>query len=188
LSQPQAASSSATAPEHKELALAADHPGVDIRPAQPADVDGILQIRNDTIAHSTALWTETLQTREQTVDWLDEHIRDASIVVAEVDGQFAGYAAYGPWRAWEGYRFTVENSVYVVGDRQGLGIGTALMTVLIDSARRAGMHIMIAGIEATNTGSIRLHERFGFEHAGTLREVGIKFGRRLDLTFLRLAL
>jgi phosphinothricin acetyltransferase len=164
------------------------HIGVAIRLARPADVDAILQIHNDAIAHSTALWTETPQTREETLAWLEEHLHDASIVVAEVDGQFAGYAAYGPWRAKDGYRYTVENSVYVVGDRQGLGVGTKLMTSLIDSARRAGMHVMVAGIEATNAGSIRLHERLGFEHAGTLREVGTKFGRWLDLTFLRLAL
>lgn len=100
----------------------------------------------------------------------------------------AGFAVYGPWRELDGYRHTVEDSVYVREDRQGLGIGSALLTALIASAREAGRHVMIAGIEAGNSGSIRLHERFGFHHAGTVREVGTKFGRWLDLTIMRLPL
>ena len=102
--------------------------------------------------------------------------------------EVAGFAVYGPWRTLDGYRHTVEDSVYVREDRHGLGIGSALLAALVDAARAAGHHVMVAGIDARNAASVRLHERFGFQHAGTLPEVGTKFGRWLDLTLMRLPL
>ncbi|WBO61925.1 GNAT family N-acetyltransferase [Streptomyces camelliae] len=161
---------------------------VSVRPARPDDVEAIRAIRNHAIEHSTALWTRTPQTAAQGVAWLAAHLERGSAFVAEAGGEVAGFAVYGPWRELDGYRHTVENSVYVREDRHGLGIGSALLTALIAAAREAGHHVMIAGIEAGNTPSIRLHERFGFQHAGTLPEVGTKFGRWLDLTLMRLPL
>ena len=99
-----------------------------------------------------------------------------------------GYASFGDWRAFDGYRHTVEHSVYVRSDRRGGGIGTALMRVLIARARALGKHVMVAGIEAGNAGSIALHERLGFERVGLMPQVGTKFGRWLDLAFLQLVL
>jgi phosphinothricin acetyltransferase len=161
---------------------------VTVRPARSDDVAAIRAIRNHAIEHSTALWTRTPQTQDQAVTWLDAHLERGSAFVAEVDGEVAGFAAYGPWRELDGYRHTVENSVYVREDRHGLGIGSALLAALVTAAREAGHHVMIAGVEAGNTPSIRLHERFGFQVAGTLPEVGTKFGRWLDLTLMRLPL
>ncbi|KOV60566.1 GNAT family N-acetyltransferase [Streptomyces sp. MMG1121] len=161
---------------------------VTVRPARPGDVEAVRAIRNHAVEHSTALWTQTPQTPAQGVIWLAAHLERGSAFVAEVDAEVAGFAVYGPWRELDGYRHTVENSVYVREGRHGLGIGSALLDVLITAAREAGHHVMIAGIEAGNTPSIRLHERFGFDHAGTLPEVGTKFGRWLDLTLMRLAL
>ncbi|MFJ9352359.1 GNAT family N-acetyltransferase [Streptomyces sp. NPDC101237] len=83
---------------------------------------------------------------------------------------------------------TAEDSVCVRAERHGLGIGSALLAALVAAARESGHHAMIAGVEAENTASVRLHRRFGFEHAGTGREVGVKSGRRLDLTLMRLPL
>ncbi|HEY9344436.1 MAG TPA: GNAT family N-acetyltransferase, partial [Inquilinus sp.] len=80
------------------------------------------------------------------------------------------------------------HSVYVHRDRRGGGVGKALMLELIARAKALGKHVMVAGIEAGNAGSIRLHESLGFEPAGVLREVGTKFGRWLDLAFLQLRL
>jgi phosphinothricin acetyltransferase len=100
----------------------------------------------------------------------------------------AGYASFGDWRAWDGYRHTVEHSVYVRADRRGDGIGEALMLALIERARTSGKHVMVAAIEAGNAGSIRLHEKLGFERVGHLKEVGAKFGGWLDLAFLQLTL
>ncbi|MCG7209057.1 GNAT family N-acetyltransferase [Streptomyces arenae] len=166
-------------------------PAVTVRPAEARDAEAVRAIRNDAIEHSTALWTETPQTAAEGAAWFAAHLERGSALVAEVadaPGEVAGFAVYGPWRALDGYRHTVENSVYVREGRQGLGIGSALLAGLVVAAREAGHHVMIAGIEARNASSIRLHERFGFEHAGTVREVGTKFGRWLDLTLMRLPL
>ena len=108
--------------------------------------------------------------------------------MAVAEDELAGFAVYGPWRELDGYRHTVENSVYVREDRHGLGIGSALLAALITSAREVGHHVVIADIEAKNTPSVRLHERFGFHHVATMPEVGTKFGRWLDLTIMRLPL
>ncbi|MFJ3665296.1 GNAT family N-acetyltransferase [Streptomyces sp. NPDC090106] len=160
-----------------------------VRVARDEDTRAVVAIRNHAIEHSTALWTEVTQSPAEGAAWFAAHLARGSAFVAEAEGEVVGFAAYGPWRAGlEGYRYTVENSVYVREGSHGLGVGSALMTALVDAAREAGHHVMVAGIEAGNTTSIRLHERFGFEHAGTVREVGLKFGRWLDLTIMRLPL
>lgn len=99
-----------------------------------------------------------------------------------------GYASYGYWRAWDGYRYTVEHSVYVHKAMGGKGIGRLLMERLIKTAQEQGMHVMVAAIESGNLASILLHEKLGFTHNGKMTEVGCKFGRWLDLTFLQLKL
>ncbi|MFG2881126.1 GNAT family N-acetyltransferase [Streptomyces sp. NPDC048297] len=161
---------------------------VTVRPARPDDVEAVRAIRNHAVEHSTALWTQTPQSAVEGAAWLAAHLERGSAFVAEVEGEVAGFAVYGPWRQLDGYRHTVENSVYVRTDRHGLGIGSVLLEALIASAREAGHHVMIAGIEAGNAASIRLHERFGFDVVGTVPEVGTKFGRWLDLTLMRLRL
>ncbi|OIJ68075.1 GNAT family N-acetyltransferase [Streptomyces mangrovisoli] len=162
---------------------------VRVRPAHTGDTEAVRAIRNQAIAHSTALWTQIPQTPIEAVAWLDAHLERGSAFVAEVDGEVAGFAVFGPWRAeLEGYRHSVEDSIYVREGRHGLGIGTVLLATLIDAAREAGHRVMIADIEAGNTASIRLHERFGFRHVGTLPGVGTKFGRWLDLAIMQLPL
>jgi L-amino acid N-acyltransferase len=161
---------------------------VPVRRARPGDAEAIRAIRNHAVEHSTALWTQIPQTPAEGAVWLAAHLKRGSAYVAEMDGEVAGFAVYGPWRELEGYRHTVEDSVYVGPGWHGFGIGSALMAALIASAREAGQHIMIADIEAENTASIRLHERFGFHHVGTVHEAGTKFGRWLDLTIMRLSL
>jgi phosphinothricin acetyltransferase len=121
--------------------------------------------------------------------WLAQ--RDAAgypVVVAVVDEAVVGYASYGAWRAKSGYRFTVENSVYLAAGHRGRGIGAMLLAEIIRLAQEAGMQVMVADIESRNSASITLHERFGFEHVGTVRQVGTKFGEWLDLAILELPL
>lgn len=159
-----------------------------IRAAAFSDAEAIRAIRNRAISHGTALWTTQTQSSSQAAAWLGVHLERGSGFVAEADGEVAGFAVYGPWRASDGYRHTVEDSIYVREDRHGLGIGSALLGTLIGAARDAGHHVMIADIESGNAASIRLHERHGFERAGTIPQVGTKFGTWLDLTILHLPL
>ncbi|GAA5202986.1 N-acetyltransferase family protein [Microbacterium jejuense] len=160
-----------------------------IRHADDSDLDAILAIHNHAIEHSRAIWTDHVVDRRDREQWLADH-RAAGhpVIVADVDGVVAGYAAYGPWRFKSGYRFTVEDSIYVDEAFQGQGLGALLLGELIDLARDAGLRVMIADIESGNTASIRLHERFGFTRAGLLRQIGTKFDERLDLVILELAL
>ena len=97
----------------------------------------------------------------------------------------AGFATFGDFRAWPGYRYTVEHSVHVAEAHRGRGIGTALMRILLERGAACGKHVMVAGIDADNRGSIRMHERLGFVQTGHLEEVGWKFGRWLDLVFMQ---
>jgi phosphinothricin acetyltransferase len=159
-----------------------------IRPAIADDVEAVREIRNAAIRDGIALWTGVELTSPAAAEWVGEHLERGAMLVAEIDGVVVGYAAYGPWRAKEGYRFTVDDSIYLSEAAQGRGIGRALLEQLISLAKGAGMHVMIADVEAGNTGSIVLHEKLGFEQVGTIREVGTKFDRWLDLTILSLDL
>lgn len=104
------------------------------------------------------------------------------------DGTLLGFGSYGTFRAWPAYKYTVEHSVYVRQDHRGQGLGTVLVNALIIEAGRNDLHALIGGIDATNVGSIALHEKLGFRHVGTLSQVGFKFGRWLDLAFYQLLL
>jgi L-amino acid N-acyltransferase len=159
-----------------------------IRLAEPADAEALRAIRNDVIEHSTAMWTTHLLSPADGQAWLEDNLFRRSAYVAEADGEVIGFANWSPWRPKDGYRYTVEDSVYLVAGHQGRGLGAELLRTLIGGAGDAGAHVMMASIEATNTPSVVLHERLGFEIVGTAREVGHKFGRWLDLTIMRLAL
>jgi L-amino acid N-acyltransferase YncA len=162
---------------------------VSIREAQPRDLDAILAIYNDAIATGTALWIDETVDRPNRERWLAaQQANGFPVFIAEVDDVVAGYASYGVWRAYSGYRHTVDDSIYLEPTFHGRGIGSTLMAALVAHARAAGFHVMIADIESGNTASIRLHARFGFEVSGVIAEVGTKFGRWLDLTVMRLAL
>jgi phosphinothricin acetyltransferase len=110
------------------------------------------------------------------------------VIVAEEGGEVLGYAAYGPFRAGEGYAQTVEHSVYVARRARGRGIARLLMQRLIARARAAGLHRMVGGVSADQTASLALHRSLGFAEQGRLSEVGVKRGRRLDLVLMVLAL
>ena len=162
---------------------------MNIRDATSADLDAILEIHNEAIRNSRAIWIDAEVERSDRDAWFAQHRADGHpVLVAEVDGAVVGYAAYGWYRPRLGYRFTVENSVYLRPEAQRAGIGRALMVEIIAAARAAGMHTMIAGVEASNTGSIALHESLGFVEVGRLPEVGIKYGDWLDLVLMQLKL
>ncbi|MCC2608982.1 GNAT family N-acetyltransferase [Neorhizobium petrolearium] len=158
-----------------------------VRDATEADLPTIMEIYNDAVANTTAIWNEVLVDLENRKEWFAvRKARGFPVLVAEVGGKVAGYASYGDWRAFDGYRHTVEHSVYVHRDFRGLGIGRLLMLELIARAASNGVHVMIAAIESENAASIRLHKKLGFRVAGKFSEVGTKFGRWLDLTCMEL--
>ena len=160
-----------------------------IRDATRADLAEITQIYNALLETTTHEWTETLHTVSERELWLREKRASGlpALVAAEHD-EVIGWATYGDFRdsvRWPGYRSTVEHSIHVREDWWGRGVGRALIEALVDYARREGKHVMVAGIDATNVGSIRFHERCGFIEVGRLHEVGEKFGRRLDLVLMQ---
>lgn len=161
-----------------------------IRDAVDADAPAIAAIYNDAVVNTTAIWNEVQVDAANRVVWMADRRRLGYPVLVAVDGDdtVLGYASFGDWRAFDGYRHTVEHSVYVRTDRRGGGIGKVLMRALIARARSIGKHVMVAAIEAGNQGSIALHEALGFQRTGLMPQVGMKFGRWLDLAFLQLIL
>jgi len=103
-------------------------------------------------------------------------------------GALLAFGSFGPFRAWPAYKYTVEHSVYVHKGYRGQGLGREVLLQLIAATKARQVHCMIGGIDATNSGSIALHERLGFRHVGTLPQVGFKFGRWLDVSFYQLLL
>jgi phosphinothricin acetyltransferase len=157
-----------------------------IRPATEADLPAITEIFNEVIATSTAIYADDPFSLEDRAAWFAQRRAAGYPVLVADDGDgVAGLASFGDFRAWPGFRHTVEHSVHVRADARGRGLGSALVGALFDPARALGKHVMIAGVDAANDGSIRMHERLGFRRGAVLREVGRKFDRWLDLEFLQ---
>ena len=159
---------------------------MEVRDAAEEDLAALVAIYNDVIATSTATYTTALVTLEDRRQWWRARVAAGYPVLVAVDESgVSGFATFGDFRPWPGYRFTVEHTVHVRSDRRGGGVGTRLLEALFPRAAALGKHMMIAGVDAANVASIRFHERLGFERAGCLREVGHKFDRWLDLVFLQ---
>lgn len=152
--------------------------------------DAILDIFNEAIVTSTALYDYKPRSRDSMRPWFEAKAKGGYPVIGlENDrGALLAIGSYGSFRAWPAYKYTVEHSVYVHKDYRGQGLGRVVMQELIAAARAREVHCMIGGIDAANAGSIALHERLGFRHVGTLPQVGFKFGRWLDLSFYQLLL
>ncbi len=162
---------------------------MEIRDATKADAGGILRIYNDAVASTTAIWNDQPASLESRLAWIAERKQSGYPVLVAAEGSdVLGYASFGAFRPWDGYRHTVEHSVYVDGAARRRGIGHALMDQLIARARAMHKHVMIAGIEAGNAPSLELHARLGFAKVGHLNAVGRKFDRWLDLVFMQLML
>ena len=158
-----------------------------VRDASEAELAGILAIYNHAVAHSTAIWNDVLVDLDNRREWWRGRIGAGFPVLVSVDaeGMVLGYASYGPFRPFDGYRQTVEHSVYVAENARRRGVATALLASLEARVRAAGMHVMVGGIAADNEASLDLHRRLGFSETGRLPEVGQKFGRWLDLVFMQ---
>ncbi len=158
-----------------------------IRDATHADLPGILDIYNEVVATSTAIYAVAASTPGERQAWFD--VRRAAgfpVLVCVEAGAVLGYSSFGEWRgAWAGYRHTVEHSVHVRAGRRGVGLGQALVEALFPRALEMRMHVMVGAIDAANAGSVRFHQRLGFTEAGRFHEVGRKFDRWLDLVFMQ---
>ena len=157
-----------------------------IEDATAADFEQVLAIYNEVIRNTTAVYADDEYDRTRGKEWFDAKLSGGfPFIVARDDQGVAGFGAFGAFRAWPCYRHSVEHSVHVRADRRSQGVGRALVVELKSRAAALGKHVMIAGIDADNVASIRLHEKLGFSRVGHLREVGFKFGRWLDLAFLQ---
>lgn len=152
--------------------------------------EAIQAIFNQVILTSTALYEYEPRSLASIADWFAAKQRGQYPVLGCVDAEnrLLGFASYGPFRDKPANRFTLEHAVYVADQAQGLGIGRQLLLALMARARADGYHMLVAAIDADNQPSIRLHERLGFQHSGTLRQVAFKFDRWLDLSFYQLLL
>jgi L-amino acid N-acyltransferase len=157
-----------------------------LRAARDGDLDAILTITNDAIAHSDAIWAISPMTRDQRAAWFADRTKAGLPVLVATDtaDTVLGFGSYGPFRLYEGYRRTIEHSVYVAADARGRGIGRMLLDALIAEATAQGFHIMIGAITADNAPSIALHRAAGFTESAVLPQVGQKFGRWLDLLLM----
>ncbi|WP_422403733.1 GNAT family N-acetyltransferase [Pseudomonas sp. GZD-209] len=160
-----------------------------LRDALAEDLPGILDIYNDAVRNTTAIWNETPVDLANRQAWFEARAQQGYPILVAVDETgVLGYASFGDWRPFEGFRHTVEHSVYIRDDQRGKGLGPILMAALIERARACDKHVMVAAIESGNAASIRLHQRLGFAITGQMAQVGVKFGRWLDLTFMQLNL
>lgn len=147
--------------------------------------EAILAILNHAIETSTALYDYTPRPTASMQPWFATR-RAAGIPVIGIEndeGTLLGFATWGPFRPFAAFKYSVEHSLYVHHQHRGAGLGSRLLGELIARARAHDVHSLVGAIDAENRGSIRLHEKQGFEHAGTIREAGYKFGRWLDLAY-----
>ena len=161
-----------------------------VRPATSDDLPGILKIYNEAVLNTTASYDYEPRTLEHRAAWFEDHVEGnyPVFVALDDDGRVAGWSALNRYHDRKGYRFTAENSVYVAADQRGRGIGRLLMQPLLEAARQRGLHAILAGIDAENEASIRLHAAFGFVKVAHFKQVGFKFGRWLDVIYMELLL
>lgn len=161
---------------------------LNIRPASVADIPAITEIYNEAILTTTATFDIEPKSIAERTSWLDSHGPRHPVLIAELDGQVVGWSALTPWSDRKAYDGTAETSFYVQSGFRGRGIGKALKDAILSEARRIGYHTLLARVAEGSAESLHLNEAAGFRHVGTMKEVGRKFGRLLDVHILQLML
>ena len=158
--------------------------------AEERDLAAVAEIYNEVLRTSTAIYRDEETTLEERIQWWEsQRQRGYPLLIAEEDdGHVLGFASYGDFRPWPGYRFTVEGSIHLRPTARRHGTGTMLLHDLIAHARTAGKHMLIAGVDAENLPSRRFIEKIGAEQTAHLKEVGFKFGHYLDLVLYQIRL
>lgn len=160
-----------------------------IRESSEKDLKDILEIYNDAILNTTSIYAYKIQNLEEKKQWYEKKKQDGyPLLVFEESGRVVGFATFGPFREWPAYKYTIEHSIYVHKDYRNKGIATRLMKEIIKIANKREYATLVAGIDAANEVSIKMHEKMGFKYSGTVTKAGFKFGKWLDLAFYQLNL
>ena len=159
-----------------------------VRLAAESDLAAINDIYNHYVLHSTCTYQEEPEPIERRREWFAHHGVQHPIIVAEVEGRVVGWGSLSAFHERSAYRRTVEDSIYVHHEQQRRGIGSLLLGYLIARARNLGHRAIIGAIDGEQSGSVALHEKFGFEHVGRFKQVGFKHDRWLDVVYVELIL
>jgi phosphinothricin acetyltransferase len=158
----------------------------DVRAAVAADLPALTAIYNHYVVHTPITFDLEPFEPAQRRAWLDAHPGGRHrVIVAEADGEVAGYASTSRWRPKAAYDTTVESSVYVRHDRVGRGIGRRLYAALFEAIAAEDVRTIVAGVALPNDASLALHRRFGFVEVGVFTSVGRKFDRFWDVAWLQ---
>ncbi len=157
-----------------------------IRPAKVADAESICEIYNREVMESTVTLDLVARSLPEQRRWIEDRSGGLAVLVAEVDNAVVGFGGLSFYRDRPGYRTSVEDSIYIHRDHHGAGIGSALLTEMINVAAKHGFHSIFARIVGPQKASVGLHERHGFELVGIEREVARKFGRWHDVALMQL--
>jgi phosphinothricin acetyltransferase len=158
---------------------------IQIRNAELADLDAIREIYNEAIATTTATFDTDPKTADERLKWFQSHDERHPILVAAVDGRVVGWSSLTRWSDRKAYDETAETSFYVKSEFRGRGIGRTLKEATITVARRLGYHSLLARVAQGSDESMHLNYSVGFVLVGTMKEVGRKFGKRLDVHILQ---
>jgi L-amino acid N-acyltransferase YncA len=160
--------------------------GRGIRPADEGDLEAIVAIYNDVMQTSFTIWREDPTSIAERQEWLAEtSTMDHPILVATDTSGVLGFIAAEPFRPWPGYAATWEHSVHVRKDIRSRGVGRSLLNAMETTLRTRGAHVMVAGIDSENDGSLRFHARAGFHETGRMPEVGQLRGSWRHLVLLQ---
>jgi len=158
---------------------------LNIRPATQTDLPAITEIYNEAVLNTLATFDTQPKSIEEQERWLASHDARHPVLVAEEEGVVAGWASLSAWSDRCAYADTAEASLYVRKECRGQGVGRELSAALLQAGESAGLHTALARITEGNEVSLRLAQSAGFELVGTMREVGRKFGRLLDVHLLQ---
>jgi L-amino acid N-acyltransferase YncA len=157
-----------------------------IRAAILDDAAAIADIYNHAIEHTTATFDTEKKTIENRIDWLKQHHSKYPVLVATIQDEVIAFASLSKWSERAAYDDTAEISIYITPSHQGNGLGKKLLKAIVEAGKTGGLHVILSRITQGNDKSIYLHQLFGFEVVGILKEVGIKFGKRLDVTVMQM--